>query len=193
VNEDDDNFAITTPPADWTKQILRFWFDDHGDADWFGGGPAFDAEVAGHFSEWHEALSGQPVDAFLTDAETALAAIILFDQVPRNAFRDTAIAFSTDHLALAISRRAVELGFDAGLDRNKRLFLYLPFEHSEDIDDQRISVRLISGLKDQRLLQFAMDHKAMIERFARFPHRNKALGRADRSGEAEVVAAGGGW
>jgi uncharacterized protein (DUF924 family) len=193
VSDDEDELASAPPPADWSEQILHFWFDDHDDASWFGGGPAFDAEVAKNFAGWHEALRGQPVDAFLTGSETALAAIILFDQVPRNAFRDTALAFSTDHLALAISRRAVEFGFDTELDNNKRLFVYLPFEHSEDIDDQRTSVRLISGLKDQRLLQFAMDHKVMIERFGRFPHRNKALGRADRPGEAEAVAAGGGW
>jgi uncharacterized protein (DUF924 family) len=79
------------------------------------------------------------------------------------------------------------------LGKDQRLFLYLPFEHSENIDDQRESVRLIGGLGDQRLLQFALDHKAMIDRFGRFPHRNKALGRPDRPGEAEVVAAGGGW
>jgi len=79
------------------------------------------------------------------------------------------------------------------LSKDERLFLYLPYEHSENREDQRESVRLISQLGDGDLLQYALDHQAMIERFGRFPHRNKALGRADRAGEAEAVAAGGGW
>ncbi len=180
-------------PADWPAQVLRFWFHEHEEVDWFGGGPVFDAEVTNYFAEWRDLLSSQPVEAFTANAESALAATILFDQVPRNAFRGTAEAFATDHIALAIARHAVELGLDAGLSNDQRLFLYLPFEHSENRDDQRESVRLIGGLGDQRLLQFALDHQDIIERFGRFPHRNKALGRADRAGEPEAVAAGGSW
>lgn len=190
---DEEDEIAQSPPADWARQILAFWFEEHGDTDWFGGGPEFDAKVTEYFAGWRVALREHPVEAFSEHADTALASIILFDQVPRNAFRGTAEAFATDHIALAIARHAVELGFDAGLTKDQRLFLYLPFEHSESLDDQRESVRLISQLGDQRLLQFALDHQAMIERFGRFPHRNKALGRADRAGEAEVVAAGGGW
>jgi uncharacterized protein (DUF924 family) len=193
VTDEEEDVEFSAPPSDWSRQLLTFWFEEHGDADWFGGGPDFDAEVTRYFAEWREVLREQPVDAFMIDAETALAAVILFDQVPRNAYRGNAEAFATDYNALAISRRAVELGLDAGLGKDQRLFLYLPFEHSEDIDDQRESVRLIGSLGDQRLLQFALDHKAMIDRFGRFPHRNKALGRTDRPGEAEAVAAGGGW
>lgn len=180
-------------PDDWAAKVLRFWFDEHGESDWFGGGLDFDAAVTERFSAWRDVLRSQPVEAFTADAETALAAIILFDQVPRNAYRGTAEAFATDHIALAIARHAIELGFDDGLDKHRKLFLYLPFEHSENLDDQRESVRLMSTLEDQRLLQFALDHQDMIARFGRFPHRNKALGRADRAGEAEAVAAGSGW
>jgi uncharacterized protein (DUF924 family) len=180
-------------PDDWSAQVLRFWFNDHGESDWFGGGPEFDAKVAERFAGWRDALRSQPLETFLHAAETALAAIILFDQVPRNAFRGTAEAFATDHIALGIAKAAVERGVDAGLPKDQRLFLYLPFEHSENEADQRESVRLISGLGDQRWLQFALDHQEMIDRFGRFPHRNKALGRADRAGEAEAVAEGHGW
>jgi uncharacterized protein (DUF924 family) len=190
---EDDEPALPAPPADWARQLLGFWFDEHNDADWFGGGPEFDVEVTENFAGWRDALRSQPVEAFLEHADTALAAIILFDQVPRNAFRGTAEAFATDQIALGVARHAVELGLDAGLTKDQRLFLYLPFEHSENEADQRESVRLISGLGDQRLLQFALDHQAMIERFGRFPHRNKALGRADRAGEAEAVADGHSW
>jgi uncharacterized protein (DUF924 family) len=193
VSDDEDEFVETAAPEDWAQQLLTFWFDEHGDTDWFGGGPEFDAEVTTRFAGWRDVLRSQPVDVFTEHADTALASIILFDQVPRNAFRGSADAFATDHIALAIARHAAELGFDAGLTKDQRLFLYLPFEHSEDEADQRESIRLISGLGDQRLLQFALDHQAMIERFGRFPHRNKALGRADRQGEAEAVAEGGSW
>ncbi len=193
MSDEEDEIEGAAPPADWAQQLLTFWFEEHGDSDWFGGGPEFDAAVTTRFTGWREALRSQPLEAFTEHADTALAAIILFDQVPRNAFRGTAEAFATDHIALGIARHAVELGFDAGLGKDQRLFLYLPFEHSEDEADQRESIRLISGLGDQRLLQFALDHSQMIERFGRFPHRNKALGRADREGEADAVANGGSW
>jgi uncharacterized protein (DUF924 family) len=193
VSEDEDDCEGTAPPADWAQQLLAFWFEEHGGTDWFGGGPEFDAKVTARFAGWRDAMRGQPVEAFTEHDDTALAAIILFDQVPRNAYRGTAEAFATDHIALGIARHAVELDLDAGLTKDQRLFLYLPFEHSEDLNDQRESVRLISSLGDQRLLQFALDHQDMIERFGRFPHRNKMLGRADREGEAEAVADGHNW
>jgi uncharacterized protein (DUF924 family) len=191
-NEDED-VEMAMPPADWAATLLRFWFDEHKDSDWFGGGPDFDQAVTHNFAGWRDAMRSQPMEAFNGDADTALAAIILFDQVPRNAYRETAEAFATDHIALAIARQAVALGLDAALGKDQRLFLYLPFEHSEDAADQRESVRLISSLRDQRLTQFALDHQAMIDRFGRFPHRNKVLGRADRAGEAEAVASGHKW
>lgn len=193
MNDEEDEFDAAMPPADWARQILTFWFEEHGDSDWFGGGSEFDAKITERFAGWRDALRSQPVEAFLAHVDTALAAIILFDQVPRNAFRGTAEAFATDHIALGIAKAAVESDLDAGLTKDRKLFLYLPFEHSEELHDQRESVRLMSSLGDQRLLQFALDHQAMIERFGRFPHRNKALGRADREGEAEAVADGGSW
>lgn len=190
---EDDEADIVAPPPDWAEQLLHFWFVEHGFADWFDGGAAFDTAVTEGFAAWRDALRELPNEHFLTDPHTALAGIILFDQVPRNAYRGNAEAFATDHLALAIAKMAVAGAFDVGLSKNERLFLYLPFEHSENRDDQRESVRLISQLGDQDLLQYALDHQAMIERFGRFPHRNKALGRADREGEVEAVAAGGHW
>lgn len=189
----EDQIDGTKPPNDWAQQLLTFWFEEHGDSDWFGGGPEFDARVTERFIGWRLALRSKPIGDFAEHADTALAAIILFDQVPRNAYRGTAEAFATDRIALAIAHHAVELGSDAGLPKDQRLFLYLPFEHSEDEADQRESVRLIGSLNDKRLLQFALDHQSMIERFGRFPHRNKALGREDRDGEAQAIARGGRW
>jgi uncharacterized protein (DUF924 family) len=192
VNADGD-IVPAASPADWAAQLLAFWFEEHGDADWFGAGPDFDAEVAMRFADWRQALREQPIEHFLSDADATLAAVLLFDQVPRNAHRGTAEAFATDHLALAIARAAITRGLDAALDRDQRLFLYLPFEHCEDAAGQREAVRLISALGNAEWTRFALDHQAMIERFGRFPHRNAALGRSDRPGEAEAVAAGGNW
>jgi uncharacterized protein (DUF924 family) len=193
VSDEEEELAATAPPGDWAEQLLHFWFIESGFDEWFKGGASFDDAVTQQFAGWRDALRELPVESFVTDPRTLLAAVILFDQVPRNAYRGQAEAFATDHLALSLARRAVAGAFDAGLSKNERLFLYLPFEHSEDEEDQRESVRLISSLDDANLLHFAQDHQAMIERFGRFPHRNKALGRADRPGEAEAVAAGGGW
>ena len=190
---DDDEAGIAAPPDDWAEQILHFWFGEHGMVDWFKGGADFDTAITERFADWREALREHPVESFLTGPRPALAAVILFDQVPRNAFRGTAEAFATDHIALGIAKAAVERQFDAGLSKDERLFFYLPFEHSENRNDQRESVRLISQLDDSNLLQFALDHQAMIERFGRFPHRNKALGRATRPDEVAAIEEGRNW
>ena len=128
-----------------------------------------------------------PVSAFLDDPLTALAAVILFDQFPRNMFRGDAEQFATDHLALAIARAAVDSGLDDKLQSKERGFLYMPFEHSESLADQKRSLQLFTALGDDYLLGFAKKHHDVIERFGRFPHRNAILGRAPRPAE---VAAG---
>jgi uncharacterized protein (DUF924 family) len=193
VTDDDEDCETAPPPEDWAGQLLHFWFVESSFANWFNGGPEFDSVVDERFAGWREVLREMPTESFLSDPHTALAAVILFDQIPRNACRGSAEAFATDHLARAISRLAVAGAFDASLSVEERLFLYLPFEHSEDIADQKEAVRLVSGLGNLEWLQYALDHQAVIERFGRFPHRNKALGRADLPGEAEAVAAGSGW
>ncbi len=189
-NSDDQSAPL---PPDWAIRTLRFWFDGRSDADWFGGGADFDALVREALGPLREAVRALPVDALLVDAQHALAAIILFDQVPRNSHRGSAEAFATDDAALAIARQAVDRGYDAGLAVPERLFLYLPFEHSEELDDQREAVRLIGTLDHPGYLDFALRHFDVIKTWGRFPGRNAALGRADRPGEAAAVAAGAGF
>lgn len=189
----DEDMAPAAPPADWAAQLLTFWFDHHGRDDWFGGGDGFDAACQGFAGEWLQALRRFPADHFLTDPETALAAIILFDQMPRNLFRGHADAFATDALALAIARAFAARGWDAQLAEDRRLFAYLPFEHSEDMDDQRESLRLFAALGNAEYLGFAKAHFDIIDRFGRFPHRNAALGRAMRPDEASAVEEGSNW
>ena len=190
--EDEDSFlAPDSVPADWARQVLGFWFDEHGRSDWFGGGPAFDNKVA-QFADWRTALRSQPANVFLNDADTARAAILLFDQVPRNLYRKQAEAFATDELAVQIARGAVAKGFDQGLSTDARAFIYMPFEHSEDIEDQRESLRLMHAINAD-YGSFAQKHFDIIEQFGRFPHRNAALGRETRAGEAEAIALGQNW
>ncbi len=195
IHEDEEGEeAFISPdsvPADWARQLLGFWFDEHGRDDWFGGGPAFD-EKAARFADWRTALRSLPASHFLADADTARAAIVLFDQVPRNLYRGSAEAFATDELAVQIARGAVEKAYDAGLDDDARALLYMPFEHSEDIEDQRESVRLMNSINAQ-YGDYAQRHFVIIDQFGRFPHRNAALGRADRPGEEEAIEQGKNW
>jgi uncharacterized protein (DUF924 family) len=181
------------PPTDWAAQLLTFWFDAHGFDDWYGGGPDFDAEVRGLAEGWHAALRSSPAASFLTDPDTALAATILFDQVPRNLFRGHADAFATDDLARAIARGIVAKGWDQDWSDDRRQFAYLPFEHSEDIADQRESLRLMGQLADPVFADYAKKHFDVIDRFGRFPHRNIALGRATRPEEEAAVEQGRNW
>ncbi len=181
------------PPADWAAQLLTFWFDEHGFDDWYGGGPDFDAEVRALAEGWHEALRSQPAETFLTDPDAALAATILFDQVPRNLFRGHADAFATDDLARAIARGIVARGWDQGWPDERRQFAYLPFEHSEDIADQRESLRLFSQFADPMFHDYAQKHFDIIDRFGRFPHRNAVLGRTTRPAEEAAVEEGKNW
>jgi uncharacterized protein (DUF924 family) len=190
---DDEDDWIADPalaPADWAAQLHHFWFVEHGTNQWFARDDTFDVLIRDRFVPWRDALRSLPPEQFTGDAATALAAVLLFDQVPRNTHRDHAEAFATDDLARAITRAAVAAGLDRGLSVDERLFLYLPFEHSESAADQRESVRLISALGDDSYTRFAMMHAKVIDQFGRFPHRNAAIGRADRPGEAEAVAAG---
>ena len=189
----DETQGVPSPPADWAARLLVFWFDDHGIDDWYGGGPAFDEAVRDLAGDWHDALRALPADHFLTDPDTALAAVILFDQVPRNIHRNHADAFATDELARAIARGMVERGWDESVPEEHRQFAYLPFEHSEDIADQRESLRLMAQLTDPRSLEYAQKHFDIIDRFGRFPHRNAALGRASRPDEAAAIEEGKDW
>jgi len=172
--------------ADWRGNVLKFWFA-LGYDQWWKADDALDHRVRQQFLKLWAEKRELPADCFFTDPLTALAAVILFDQFPRNMFRGLADQFATDHLALAIAKGAIERGFDDELKTDERAFLYMPFQHSENLDDQNRSVLLFSGLDSARYLPFAKKHHDVIERFGRFPHRNAMLGRAPRPDE---IAAG---
>jgi uncharacterized protein (DUF924 family) len=167
--------APAASPA-WARELLEFWFA-LDEQDWWKGSPELDEQVRERFGiEWAR-QARRPIEDFLVDAETALAAVILFDQVPRNMFRGNADQFSTDHMALAIAKEAVARGYDDGMDQVRRGFLYMPFQHSEEMKDQIQSLLLFTALGDAEQLDYARKHHAVIEKFGRFPHRNAMLGR----------------
>ena len=172
--------------SDWRRDVLAYWFGLDPE-DWWRSDATVDEEIRKRFLKLWAEKRELPVGAFLDDPLTALAAVILFDQFPRNMFRGEAEQFATDHLALGIAKAAVNRGFDDSLKSEERSFLYMPFEHSESLADQQRSLQLFTALGDDYLLGFAKKHHDVIERFGRFPHRNAMLGRAPRPAE---VAAG---
>ena len=177
-------------PAD----VVGFW-RDAGNAKWFGGGEAFDAECAARFHDLHFAAARRELDAWRGSAEGALALLVLLDQVPRNLFRGSGHAFATDPLALQVAGLALDAGHDAAFadEPGLRGFFYLPFEHSEAIADQDRSVALFTALGDPEYLEYAHAHREVIVRFGRYPHRNAALGRVNTPDEQAWLDAGGGF
>jgi uncharacterized protein (DUF924 family) len=171
---------------DWRADVLKFWFGLTYD-DWWSGKPELDHRIREQFLQLWTAKRQLPAESFLGDPLTSIAAVILFDQFPRNMFRGHADQFSTDHLALAIAKAAVDRGFDGELAHDERKFLYMPFEHSENLEDQNRGILLFTELGDDEQVRYARKHRDVIEHFGRFPHRNAMLGRAPRPDE---IAAG---
>jgi uncharacterized protein (DUF924 family) len=168
----------------WQREVVAFWFGLEPE-QWWKADPALDEAIRDRFRElWEEKRENLP-DPFLDGPLDALAAVILFDQFPRNMFRGHADQFSTDPLALAVAKAAVERGYDDALSPAERGILYMPFQHSESLPDQRRSVALFTALGDDYQLGFARKHHDVIERFGRFPHRNAILGRPARAEELE--------
>ncbi|HEX8937112.1 MAG TPA: DUF924 family protein [Sphingomicrobium sp.] len=168
--------------CEWRADVLKFWFGLTYD-EWWKGGSKIDHRIKQRFLKLWAEKRQLPVSAFLVDPLTALAGVILFDQFPRNMFRGHADQFATDNLALAVSKGAVDEGFDKELQPEERGFLYMPFQHSENLADQNRSLLLFTRLGDAEQLGYATKHHDIIERFGRFPHRNAMLGRAPRPDE----------
>jgi uncharacterized protein (DUF924 family) len=171
------------------RQVLEFWFDPALDAAernkrWFGKDEGFDAEIRRRFLDLYEEGAAARLDAWKGSVRECLALVILLDQFPRNMFRGEARAFAADTLARDAARallpRADELSPD------ERLFAWLPFEHSESLDDQNLACELIAPLGEE-LLRYAERHRQIIERFGRFPHRNAILGRSSTPEEIEFL------
>jgi len=176
------------------KDILTFWF---GTADlkadiekrdlWFKSTPEFDAELIEKFTHVHERAAAGELDHFRDTAEGCLALVISLDQFPRNIYRGSGQAFHTDKKACALSHYALAEEFDNTLSIEPRKFFYLPLVHSETLSDQEIAVEKYRVFDDEKSLKSAIGHRDAIQRFGRFPHRNKCLGRVSTAEEEEYL------
>jgi uncharacterized protein (DUF924 family) len=169
-------------PDDWRGDVLKYWFALKPE-QWWNGTPELDIDIRERFHDLWEEKRCLPASSFLDDPLSALAGVILFDQIPRNMFRGHAEQFSTDELARAIAQAAVDKDLDDQLAPQERGFLYMPFQHSENHADQNQSMLLFTQLGDASQLDYARKHHEIIARFGRFPHRNAILGRAPRPDE----------
>ena len=168
--------------------VSSFWFEELDPKNWFVRDADIDREIAKRFGATHLALAGNVPQHWWESAEAVLALIIVFDQFPRNIYRGTPLAFATDGLALREARAAVDAGLDQLVDEDRRLFFYLPFEHSEDLADQDRAIELIGKLANDKFLDYAHRHRDVIVKYGRFPHRNQILGRDSNADEAAYLA-----
>lgn len=189
--------TLPLPPR--AQAVLDFWFGPPGDpareqhrAIWFKSTAEFDAALRREFLADYEAAAAGALRAWEISAEGALAVVLLLDQVPRNIFRNTPRAYTTDPAARAAADRALERGFDQTVPAAWRLFFYMPFHHSEDLADQQRSLALFTALprnpdRSGSLRRYGRPYIEVIERFGRFPHRNAILGRPSTDEEIEFL------
>ena len=177
-------------------RVLEFWFGEFErtetpDPRWFRKDPAFDAQIGARFLALHEDAVAGKLAVWMKTPGDCLALVVALDQFPRNLFRGSARAFAGDDLALTGAMHAVDSGFDIRLRPAERMFLYLPFEHSESLDEQWRSIALMSRLEPYPetagIFSYAVRHWEIVRRYGRFPHRNAALGRAGTPEEAEFL------
>lgn len=176
---------LTVHPED----VLAFW-REAGPSRWFRKDDDFDAGFRARFLGAHEAASRGEFDGWAEEAAGALALLILLDQFPRNAFRGTPRMFTTDDRARDIARLALQAGFDTATELELRNFFYLPFMHSEQLADQDLAVEQARRLGGEAL-RYAILHRDIIEKYARFPHRNQVLGRTTTPEEQRFLDDGG--
>lgn len=177
-----------------TIDILSFWFDttdltiemDRREV-WFKSTPEFDNHLIEHFTEAHEKAAAGEFDHFVESPEDCVALLLMLDQFPRNIYRGTPKAFHTDPKARSITYQALDRGHHLKMSIRPKSFIFLPLEHSEELADQKRALELYATLKDERSMNAAQGHHDAVERFGRFPHRNKVLGRPNTPEEEEYL------
>lgn len=176
------NYEVITP-----KSIIEFWYSDRIKSKWFNSTEKLDKEIKDSYEYiWKNAIRGEYKD-WKNSAEGCLALAIIFDQLPLNMFRGEVESFSTEGMAVRVTKHAIERGFDVQIDKDHLAFLYMPLMHSENIDDQNLSVGLFekAGLTDN--WNFAKHHRDIVEKFGRFPHRNEILQRQSSQDEIDYL------
>jgi len=171
------------------KKILDFWFAEENLAKRFIVDDSFDKEIINRFGQvWQDACEGL-LSSWRKKTEGRLAEIIVLDQFSRNINRDTPQAFSQDKMALILSQELISKGdFDTSFTADQKRFVYLPFMHSENLEIQKQSLNLFEKLGHEKYLKYARNHKKTIERFGRFPHRNKILKREPTIDEKQYLS-----
>lgn len=169
-------------------EVLLFWFSEIDPKQWWVKDEALDALIRSRFLPVHQrAVQGQ-LAGWRSTADGRLAEVIVLDQFSRNLFRDSAQAFAYDHLALTLAQEAVAVGIDGDLNQQQRSFLYMPYMHSESLSVHEQAVDLFQRNGIAANLDFELQHKAIIERFGRYPHRNAVLGRVSTAEELSFLA-----
>lgn len=170
------------------QKVIEFWFSDITPEQWWKKDASFDALIQNRFGELHHQAKAGELFLWRDSAEGSLAEIIVLDQFSRNIYRDLPDSFACDPQALALAQSAIAQGFDLELDESKRSFMYLPFMHSESALIHNVAVKLYEALGNDYNLEFEHKHKAIIDRFGRYPHRNTILGRESSSEELAFLS-----
>ena len=172
------------------EEILKFWFEETKPSQWFQKNPNFDEDIRARFESDYILATQDIYDGWMDSDKGCLALVILLDQFPRNMYRGRTQMFATDDKALNVAIHAVKKKFDQTLKTDEKVFLYLPFEHSEDLDMQEKSLELFKPLKDENPVyyDYAKRHYDVIKKFGRFPHRNEILERQSTKLEEEYLS-----
>lgn len=170
------------------EDVYKFWFADHGRDDWFEGAPEFDQKLRDLFADTHPRVAAGEAYTWRQTPHGRLAEIIVLDQFSRQLFRDEARAFTQDPMALALAQEAVAGGYDKALPEEERLFIYMPYMHSESVAIHEEAMRLFTDLGNENNLDYEKRHFEVIKRFGRYPKRNQALGRESSAEEKAYIA-----
>jgi uncharacterized protein (DUF924 family) len=169
------------------QEILDFWFSDEVRKLWFNSTAEFDALLCERYQSLWEQASGGELDHWMQTGEGCLALVIILDQFPLNMFRGDAQSFASEAQSRDIAQTAIQHNFDQAMDVKKRAFLYMPYMHSEALVDQQRALELFDQPGLEGNLRFAHHHHAIVEKYGRFPHRNKVLGRDSSVAETEYL------
>lgn len=188
MNRDGTPLSSKQAEPGWVGDVLHYWFEELAATHWFEASREVDDQIRARFDSLHERLVTEQISVVSTQRES-LAAVIVLDQFSRNLFRGTPRAYAADPLARRLAGVAIGQGFDRDLTDPQKQFLYLPFQHSEDAQDQVRSLALFEKLGNDSWTRYALAHKSIIDRFGRFPHRNAILGRHSSAEEIASLKA----
>ena len=173
--------------CDRPEDVLDFWFSPNVKPFWFKKSEEFDAEIRQRFLSLYQQAAAGILNGWRESPHHILALIIVLDQFPRNMFRNLPQAFATDSQAVELTKYAVNNNYQQNLFTDEQAFLYMPLMHSEKKEDQTQCVELFKELGKEDNLKFALKHKEIIDRFGRFPHRNKILSRKSTPEEKDFL------